>query len=554
MKNKLLKYCSFVLILLAVGGGFTACDDDDDTNGTVQLHAFGPSPALRGGELKFIGRNLGKVTAIVLPDNVIVKEITAVSDLEIKIIVPEETVDGYVTLKTPDGDIVTKTKLTISEPISITKFYKTGSEGTMPVMPGDEITIEGDYLNLVREVMFASNATVSLNRQDEAEYPRNVIKVTVPLDAQTGPITLSNGAEIPILVESEKALVVAEAKVTSLSPHKADPGKELTITGSNLHLVKSVKFDPGINVEIPANNNPFTPISNIKVIVPDGTQTGNVTLILYSGIEVLAGKIEVSAPVFSEYPEKANIGEKITFAGANLDNVKSLTFGNVEVTAFSTQTPTTLSLIVPAGAKLGLYNLKAVDKDNESYLIPNQIEIMNIDPVLSSDLMLMDFEKHDEHEPITWDPSWGSVSEILAAEDGNYYARITKAFGAEQWVVNCNHQAQGAFAPVIDDVTKYVMKIDVKVEKDFRVGSENEFTMVFGGKWTAKTATFFPLANDGVTCTTGGGWITVTIDLASFGLTSGQLDFSSGDYGLFVKTDGMDPTGLCLDNWRFSKK
>ena len=64
---------------------------------------------------------------------------------------------------------------------------------------------------------------------------------------------------------------------------------------------------------------------------------------------------------------------------------------------------------------------------------------------------------------------------------------------------------------------------------------------VFGDNWTGgKGAGLFP-------ATTGGEWITVTIDL---GLT-GELDCSSGTNGFMAANV---PTGLCLDNFRFSLK
>ncbi|MCB0529185.1 MAG: hypothetical protein KDC65_11950, partial [Saprospiraceae bacterium] len=52
--------------LLGIAFFIDACKKDDDTSDLIQLNSFGPSPVLRGGELRFIGANLDRVTAIVL--------------------------------------------------------------------------------------------------------------------------------------------------------------------------------------------------------------------------------------------------------------------------------------------------------------------------------------------------------------------------------------------------------------------------------------------------------------------------------------------------------
>src|SRR4030065_429861 len=67
--------------------------------------------------------------------------------------VPQEAVPGYVVLKTPDGDITTKTEIGFSEPISIAGFTPD------IVKAGDELTITGDYLNLVGEGILTDRGT-----------------------------------------------------------------------------------------------------------------------------------------------------------------------------------------------------------------------------------------------------------------------------------------------------------------------------------------------------------------------------------------------------------
>ena len=105
---------------------FSSCNKDDDDEGStaVELLSFGPSPALRGGELKIIGRNLDRVSAVVLPDNVTVDNFDSQTATLITLAIPEATVEGHIVLKSLDGDIESISILTISEPIVLTSFSR----------------------------------------------------------------------------------------------------------------------------------------------------------------------------------------------------------------------------------------------------------------------------------------------------------------------------------------------------------------------------------------------------------------------------------------------
>lgn len=123
---------------------FTACDngDDEDTNqykGGISLNVFGPSPVSRGGVLRFLGSGMDKVTAVAIPGCDDITDIEVVSDTEIRVTVPQTAQPGLVVLKTPKGDITTKTELTFTEPIALEAF------APAEVKPGSELTITGDF-------------------------------------------------------------------------------------------------------------------------------------------------------------------------------------------------------------------------------------------------------------------------------------------------------------------------------------------------------------------------------------------------------------------------
>ena len=122
--NKIYKFsawCMACLVLLS-SLTFTACDTNDlDTNqykGGISLNVFGPSPVLRGGELRFLGCGLDQVASVLIPGCDAITDIQLISAEEIRVIVPQTALPGYVTLMLRNGEsIVTKTQLTYSESV-----------------------------------------------------------------------------------------------------------------------------------------------------------------------------------------------------------------------------------------------------------------------------------------------------------------------------------------------------------------------------------------------------------------------------------------------------
>lgn len=317
MKNINRTIRTLLLAALAVGLLFNACKKDDDTSNEIQLLSFGPSPVLRGGDLRFIGTHLDQVTAIVLSSNVQVTDFKTKTPELLVITVPDATVTGKIVLKTPQGDITTKTILTISEPIAITSFSPT------KIRPGEVLTINGTYLNLVKAVLFSNKKIVG----DTAFVSKSQtkIEVRVPADAQTGLIVVSNGEADPILVESKDPLAVTLPAVSTLTPNPVKAGTALTMEGTDLDLTKEVVFGGG------SKASSFVSIDPAKLVVnvPADAKDGPVKLVAASLVEVTsADAVTLVVPTIGSIaPNPAKNGTDLTVSGADLDLITKATFG-----------------------------------------------------------------------------------------------------------------------------------------------------------------------------------------------------------------------------------
>ena len=229
--NKNNKIFTVIMSLLMFVGAlsFTSCDKDDDKGegSAVVLKSFGPSPALRGGELRFIGNNLDKVKSVFIPGAGDISEITVIGKKEIKITIPQDSEPGKVQLTTDKETLETKTELTFSEPISIDKV------SPLNLKAGQVLTIEGDYLNLINEVIFNGDSIST----DFKSKTRKKLEVVVPIYAQSGKIRISNGAEIPIIVYSEEDLNITLPSFTSVTPNPVKPGLDIVIEGDRKSVV-----------------------------------------------------------------------------------------------------------------------------------------------------------------------------------------------------------------------------------------------------------------------------------------------------------------------------
>lgn len=314
----------------------TEVSTDQYDSAVVALKAYGPQPVVRGGVLRFVGSNLDKVVTVTIPgvDPITPEVVTAGAHSEIRITVPKDGPEvGYPVLTLSDGTTLTgKTQITYDEPIVFDSF------SPAEVLPGQSVTIEGDYLNLIHEVVFADGEILSENAF--TTHTRYKIVVTVPETAQTGVIGLGTLDETMIededllaslnIVESEEKLIVTTAEgALAATTYKA--GETVTINGTNLNLVKGLLLEGAT-----MGPDEFTATATkLTFTLYDTVDDGWVNMVMASGVEVSAGMIETVVPVVSGVtPAPVKNGAELTIAGSDLDLVTGLDFPNASGVAF----------------------------------------------------------------------------------------------------------------------------------------------------------------------------------------------------------------------------
>lgn len=301
------------------------------------MNVYGPQPVVRGGTLRFLGSNLDQVTQVIIPGvnpitDIDVRQSGIPSEIWVQVPVdgPEE---GYVTLVTANGEeITTLTQLTYEEPIVFEGFSPASA------MPGETITITGDYLNLIHEVIFAEE--VAVPEENFISHDRYQIQVVVPDSARTGEIILSDGAEeLPNWIYSEEELEVGTPTVTSITTDtRFKAGERLSINGTALSLVDYVRFE---GAEVPSaalaedDKEPFNVNengTNLTLTLPAEAASGTVELVLRSGVTVTASQhFEVVVPTdITVTTSRIKAGNALALSGNDLDLVTSLSFPSNE--------------------------------------------------------------------------------------------------------------------------------------------------------------------------------------------------------------------------------
>lgn len=370
--KKILKY-SLVVSLCAAMVSLTGCQKKelatDPLKEAFSLAGIAPNPVMRGGALNIYGRGLDQVAEVHFAgENISVSEFVKLSKgtkLDtLQVLVPLEGPEvGKVSIVTADGrSLVSMTDLSFTEPIGIEKI------SPLAVVSRDVITITGEYLNVVKEVIFSGENAVVTEFESQS---RHELKVKVPASAVDGPIILSDVNElvdqstIPNHVYSSQELVLGQPTVKKAAKATYKVGDKITVTGSHLDMIKTVNL-PGAEALAFTYTVANGSTEAIDFVFPATATPGNISLVSYEGEAFDAGEYEVVKPTkVVAAPQPVKAGEKLTITGKDLDLVSKINLENAAEVEFS-YSEEEITLTVPAVAQEGDATLVMANSDEVS--------------------------------------------------------------------------------------------------------------------------------------------------------------------------------------------
>ena len=354
MKN-IFKYSILATLIVAMSG-LTACQqeelDTDQYAGKLALAAIAPNPVMRGAQLRVIGANLDKVTEVRFAGGATVTSIEKVAAgerSEIRLTVPMDAAVGPVTVVTSDGTTAsTRFDLEYTEPIVFSSF------APATVLSGDVVTIKGEYLNNVREVILGGGVYVTeFNSQSGSE-----LSFKVPSNAISGYVIIGDVNEIedqntiPNQIYSGTELVVGDPTVAVADTTTYKSGDVITVSGSHLDMIEKINLTGATDVEFKLAEDG----NSISFNLPPSASDGQIVLTSFAAKEFQAGAIislNVTDLEVASLAEdgRYKAGSDVSITGSDLDLVTKVEFTGAEAQWYLDGK--NIVATVPAGAKDG---------------------------------------------------------------------------------------------------------------------------------------------------------------------------------------------------------
>ena len=377
-----------------------------------------------GQNVTISGTYLNWIDRITFNREKLVKNFVSQSQTQIVVKVPDDAQTGPLVLHyggTDSADLETKDTLKVTLPVA-TSFAPN------PVKPGSNVTITGTDLDLAKKVFLTgvSTAITSFVSQSATQ-----IVLAVPATGKKGKVTFEAASGVQTVSTSDLNIVLPVA--TSLSPLTINLGSNLTITGTDLDLVKKVVFT---GVAAPVTTFISQSATQLVVKVPAGARDGSINLEAASGVQTTSGDVLdlVLPSIATLSPNPIDPGQDLTITGSGLDAVTSVIFLNINpVTTFVSQSATQIVVTVPVGALKGKVAV-GVSNPTDTIQSPTSLDITGLPPLADFPLAIytdanqngfQDWSYTDTHDFANTENVRQGAKAIKAVYGGNTYQGIT---------------------------------------------------------------------------------------------------------------------------------
>ncbi|APA70240.1 hypothetical protein [Janthinobacterium sp. 1_2014MBL_MicDiv] len=174
--------------------------------------------------------------------------------------------------------------------------------------------------------------------------------------------------------------------VTAVSATNVAVGGSLVVTGANLSRVTAFQV-AGVTVATSAASD-----GSVTLVMPGVPVAGALSLVSASGTAATSYNVNVYVPltVSSVAPATGGVGSSVTIAGSGMGAVTGVQFGNGAAATPQSQSATSVTVVVPAGAVTGLLTVRGPYNDvisNDTYTVLASVTVTSISTVISGSTM-----------------------------------------------------------------------------------------------------------------------------------------------------------------------
>jgi len=237
--------------------------------------------------------------------------------------------------------------------------------------PGTQVVISGSGFSTATGVNFDTAFA------DFSSVSDNQMVATVPVDATTGPIRVTN----PTGAGSSSANFTVAPRITELDPTRGATNTTVTIYGFNFVGTTNVLFN-GKRASFGV-----TAATQIRATVPFGATNGPITIMTPAGVAVTTNNFLVigPAPIIDGFtPGIGGPGTFVQITGVNFTNVASVKFNGVNA-PFSAPAESQINAQVPPTATTGKISVTTpagTASSAKDFIVRKQPVITNFFPAI----------------------------------------------------------------------------------------------------------------------------------------------------------------------------